>query len=77
MVQGSKVEGSGLGTLRLFLKRNSASLSTGSLGKFVSISLIPSERMGTRLRSRYFLSASDFLSRISLSSFCSFSFFMT
>lgn len=31
--QNSKVDGSGFGTLRLFLKRNSAKVSTGSLGK--------------------------------------------
>lgn len=68
--QKSKVEGSGLGTFRLFLNMNSARVSTGSLGKECSSSAIPSERMGTRFTSRYFLRASDFLSRISLYSFC-------
>lgn len=65
--QNSKVEGSGLGTLRLFLNKNSASLSTGSFGNSLSISKIPSERIGTRLTSKYFLKANDFLSKISLS----------
>lgn len=76
-VQNSKVEGSGLGTFKLFLKRNSARVSTGSLGKVLSSSTMPYERMGTKLASRYFLKAKDVLSRIYLSSFCSFFFFMS
>lgn len=74
--QKSKVEGSGLGTFRLFLKRNSAKVSTGSLGNECSNSTMPSESIGTRFTSRYFLKANDFLSKISRYSFCSFSFFM-
>jgi hypothetical protein len=64
--QKSKVEGSGLGTLRLFLNKNSAKVSTGSAGNLFRSSTIPSERIGTRLMSKYFLKAKDFLSKISL-----------
>jgi hypothetical protein len=74
--QNSNVDGSGFGTLRLFLNKNSASLSTGSLGNYLRIWKIPSERMGTKFTSRYFLNARDFLSKIYLSSFCSFYFFI-
>jgi hypothetical protein len=75
--QASKVEGSGLGTFRLLRKRNSDRVSTGSFGKVVSNSTMPSDRIGTRLASRYFLRANDFLSRIYRSSVCSFFFFIS
>lgn len=65
-----------MGTFRLFLNMNSARQSTGSFGKECSSSAMPSDKMGTRLTSRYLRRASDFLSRIYLSSFCSFSFFI-
>jgi hypothetical protein len=68
--QKSKVEGSGLGTFKLFLNMNYARKSTGSLGNECSSSAMPSDRMGTRLTSKYFLKANDFLSKIYLSSFC-------
>ena len=74
--QYSKVDGSGLGTCKLFWKRNSAKLSTGSSGKSVKILTIPSDRIGTRLTSKYLLKAREVLSKIYLYSFCSFSFFI-
>ena len=37
MNQNSKVDGSGEGTFKLFSKRNSAKVSTGSDGNFVKI----------------------------------------
>lgn len=63
--QKSKVEGSGFNTFRLFLNINSANVSTGSFGNECKSSAIPSERIGTRLTSKYFLKARDFLSKIS------------
>lgn len=35
--QNSKVDGSGFGTFKLFLNKNSANLSTGSLGNYFKI----------------------------------------
>ena len=74
--QNSKVEGSGLGTFRLFSNKNAANLSTGSSGNSLKISTMPSDNIGTRFTSKYFLKANEVLSKIYLSSFCSFSFFM-
>lgn len=70
------MEGSGFGTFKLFLNKNYANLSTGSFGNYFKIYMIPSDNMGTKLTSKYFLNANDFLSKIYLSSFCSFYFFI-
>ena len=64
--QNSNVEGSGFGTFKLFLNKNCASLSTGSFGYSLRISNIPSDNIGTKLTSKYFLNARDFLSKIYL-----------
>ena len=50
--QNSNVDGSGLGTFKLFWNKNSAKESTGSEGNLVKISTIPSDNIGTKFTSK-------------------------